>query len=447
MPLSRREFFRLTSVIALGTGATATVATGCGDSAHEEPGAPDELPSLFTVGLYSWDEIARLPERVRGLGLTHFRIGGQLTDRLMRYCAQNGFDVLLNVTPETGRDAVEKDATFVELYLRQLDRILERYGPNGAFWGSANSLPYTPIRQVEICNEPNFGYGFVGDTDEIVALYAQVLMASYDHVKQRWPEVTVVGFAAGGASDAAPGFLEKSLAVLAAAGRTDCYDVVAVHLYADGTAPEWPIVESWGSWVAAESIQRVQEVMLANGIDKPLWITEAGYQISQADGGRFPPHVTRRRGGVVTPEMQAAYTVRLNMTAARAGVSRMYHMFVVDTDGYNGGWLGNDPSHRPRPVATAMRQLSDRMKGTNEFEAILDGAGGTQADSFAYRFRSARGSTVVAWSLADTELRLPLDSGRDTTVTDVYGTTIETVNGDSYLARLSASPIFLTSGT
>ncbi|ORV34422.1 hypothetical protein AWB99_02035 [Mycolicibacterium confluentis] len=396
------------------------------------------------MGLYSWDELMFLHNQIDWLGLGYVRLGGDVSDPLMRFCVDNRLDVLVTVTPETERAEVASDGEFVAAYLARLDTVLDRYGPGGSFWAQNPGLPQTALTQIEIGNEPNFGYGFSGTLQEKIAQYAEVLIASYNHIKDRWPTVTVVGFATGGASDAAPAFIEAMLPALTAAGQLDCFDVMSLHPYSATSAPEQTIVEPWGSWVASESINTVKQLMLEAGLDKPLWITEVGYQISHADGGRFPTPVdVLGNHGTVTLTQQAAYTIRMNMAAARYSIPRVYHMFAVDSDDYNGGWFGGGPAHDPRPVADAMRQLIRLLHDATDFEVVLDGLGGAAESPYTYRFGTPRGGVLVAWCQNRGEFAIPLDAETETRVTDMFGNTIATVHADSYQGQLSEEPIYL----
>lgn len=444
----RREFIKWAGVgVALLGGTWATVV-GCGRGDQQPDGSPTPdsagQTAMFEIGLYSWDEITYMPQQIQWLGLSYARIGGVVSDPIVKFCAENQINVLVTVTPETERGAVATDADFVAAYLAQLDSLLERYGPDGSFWKTNPTLPQQPITQVEIGNEPNFGYGFTGTTTDKAAQYAQILIASYNHIKTRWPTVTVVGFAIGGASNAAPGFFELVFPALQAAGQIDCFDAVSLHPYSADIAPEQMITEPWGTWVASESIDAVKQLMMKFGIDKPLWITETGYQISYADGGKFPsPADVHGNHGTVTLTQQAAYTIRLNMAAVRYGIARVYHMFVVDTDNYNGGWFGPSPAHEPRPVAVAMRQLISLIRGATDFEVVIDGGVASPASPFAYRFTTPRGPVMVAWCQTPGEFSLPLERDTDIMVTDMLGRKITTVQGSSYQAQLSETPIFL----
>lgn len=445
MFFGRREFLKWTGVTALGVAASA--AGGCADPPL--PPTPGANTDMLKVGLYSWDEMTYLPTQIPWLGLSYARIGGVMSDSVMTYCADNDIEVLFTVVPAAERTSVDTDAAFIAAYLAQIDTALNDYGPQGTFWKANPTLRHKPVTQIEVCNEPNAGYGFSGTPAERASLYAQLLIAAYNHIKETWPEVLVVGFATSGASNAAPDFVSAALTALQAAGQVDCFDVMSLHPYSANQPPEQVITESWGTWIASESMQTVQGLMLDLGIDKPLWITEFGYQISQADGGKFsnPPLNTFGIPETVTPTQQAAYTIRLNMAAACYDISRVYHMSALDTDNYNSGWFGPGPNHDPRPVATAMRQVIRLLGGATDLKVVLDGSTTSPQGPYAYRFSTPRGPVMVAWCQTPGTFKLQVDSDTKTLVTDMLGNTIATLTESSYLASLSETPIFLHSSS
>jgi hypothetical protein len=149
----------------------------------------------------------------------------------------------------------------------------------------------------------------------------------------------------------------------------------------------------------------------------------------------------------VTPAQQAAYTIRMNMAAARCGINRVYHMSALDTDNVNSGWFGPDPNHDPRPVATAMRQVIRLLSGATYLEIVHDGGIASPGSPYAYRFSTPHGRVMVAWCQIPTNVTLPIDPSTQTVVTDMLGNTITTLRGGSYLASLSETPIFLHSSS
>lgn len=437
--LDRRTFLKWA-----GTAAMTVPMVACANPA--EPSRIRQNKPLAT-GLYSWNEMTFMPERIRWLELTHARIGGEMSDNVMTFCAENNIEVLMNVSPAKPRTAFPTDAEFIDAYVAQVDKTLTAYGPGGSFWIANSALRDAPIMSIEICNEPNFGYGFSGEDSEVARLYAQLLIKSCQLIRSKWPKITVVAFAAGGASNAAPGFIAEALAALRNAGQLDCFDVAAVHIYSANQPPELPIKEAWGTWSSGDSMAKVQEIMSKFGVDKPLWITETGYQISHAEGGHFD--VTTVVGDTsvgdttVTPAQQAAYSIRMDMAAFRNGIPRVYHMSAMDTDHYNGGWFVTGDHYPPRPVATAMRQLIQLADGADRIEILADGNKDPQQLPYVYRLGTPRGNLVVAWSQNPTTIDIPIDAKSPTLVTDMLGNAITTVNGDTYTASLTETPIFL----
>lgn len=435
MLLSRRRFLECTGATIMVAG---TIASACSRSASRKG---DEI---IKIGLYSWSELSWMPDRIDWLGLSYARIGGVMTDQIMTFCANHSIEVLFTLTPEAPRTSFTDDDAFINAYLAQIDSALTRYGPLGTFWKENTKLHYNPIAQIEICNEPNYGYGFTGTLVEKAALYAQVLIAAYNRIKADWHSVTVVGFSAGAASATAPGFIAAAFPALQKAGGVECFDVMSVHFYSGNKAPEQLITESWGTWVAAESLDKVRQMMKQFGIDKPLWITECGYTVSQAEGGKFPDSLSDLGTPTfVASNQQAAYSIRMAMAAAREGVGRIYYMFVLDTDNFNCGWFDNGPEHDPRPVAVAMRHLNRLLRGASQLEIVSDGQSDARDNPYVYQFTTPSGPVVVAWCQTPTTFNISLDPHTETIVSDMLGTTISTLTDSKYVASLSEAPIFL----
>ena len=443
MGIGRRDFLKCSAVA--GLGPVALLASSCADTSPNA--TPKVQDDLLKIGLYQWAEFVYLAPQLQWLDLAYVRVGGVMSEALMTFCVNQNLEVLLNVTPAAARTTFNSDAEFVAAYIGQVKTALSTFGPDGTFWKANPTLPHKPITAIEVCNEPNFGYGFSGTPEEIATLYARLLIDTYNFIKPTWPDVTVVGFSTGGASNAAPGFVSAALTALKAAGQVDCFDVMSLHPYSSNRPPEQVITESWGTWVDTESIHAVQQLMHDFGISTPLWITEVGYQISGADGGKYSAADLQAAGNLetVTLAQQAAYTIRMNMAAARLDIPRVYHMSALDTDDFNSGWFGVGPAHDARPVAVAMRQLIRLLHGSTLFEVVLDGGTASPESPFAYRFSGPQASLLVAWCQVPGTFKLPIDPDRKTSVTDMLGNSIATLTDSSYEAALSENPIFLHS--
>ena len=174
-----------------------------------------------------------------------------------------------------------------------------------------------------------------------------------------------------------------------------------------------------------------------------MWITEFGYKISHEDGGKFvyPTDGPFDTPGTVTPLQQAAYTIRMNMAAARHDIGRVYHMSALDTDNFNGGWFGNGPQGDPRPVAVAMRQLIQLLRAQQSLTVILDGEYSKPEKPYAYV--SPPPAETCWWRGADTGgVQTAIEPDTETVVTDMLGNTIAKVTDSYFTAQLSENPIF-----
>ena len=145
-------------------------------------------------------------------------------------------------------------------YADALSFLVRRYGP-GIDW--------------EIWNEPNLSAFFIAP--DRPAAYAALLRKAYDAVKAADPSATVVG---GSLSRADAGFTE----VVYQHGAQGTFDAWSVHPYAGGRSPVDP-----GGGTARPSfalgVPAVREAMLRHGDDKPLWLTELGWNTSALRGG------------------------------------------------------------------------------------------------------------------------------------------------------------------
>ena len=506
------------------------------------------LPKL---GLLTWYEMTMLPSETQWLGQGYVRLGEpNPTDREIKFFADNGMQIMLTVLPQHGPYGGGDDgiAALIADYLDHISTILDAYGPDGTYWAANPTVPYNPIRHVEIMNEPNFywdngyytgtstsatgasvtgttatlkfpsapdpeivegewvsiagvapigynspqygrvqvtgvtstpgnysisyelastantgvqtGAGVVTYAKQKAKHYAMALAAAYDHIKNNWPDVVVIGFSGGDASAAGHGWFVNVMAALDEMGRLDCFDVASDHPYS-WKSFEVPMHDFFGDWSGVSAVTNVRSVLRSYGIDKPLWLTETGYPITAADGGYFPGDTATHFDGSparFSQEIAAAWTVRTAVTAARLGIERIYHMHVCDTDGFNGGWfgtdagtlsyqmgLGRDSATAPaRKVATAMRLLHKLVGDATQLEILLDGVDDPEADPFAYRFHTPRGRVTVAWCEVEGVHSIPVDPDVSQVVTTQLGLQITGIGGSpSYRATLGPTPIFI----
>lgn len=376
-------------------------------------------------GLYTWtNEYTTHRDSIRKVGWKSVRHGGPFSDEIMARYVEDQVEVMVTLANRValaarpGVDA-EQDAAFAAQYAEAVSTFLKRYGPDGAFFKERPTMPHRPIRHIELWNEPNFQYLIKPDgrpQKELEAareaLYAKMLPAVYA-LKEEFPQVQFVGFAAGGSSAGDLRFVKNVHDVNAAVARS--YDIFATHPYVDPAPPEAFSIRSWGSYSIASSLATLRETLAAHGRgDVPVWYTEIGWPVSQADGGHFPT-----TGERVSPQLQAAYVCRLYALSQRLGVERVHIMFATDTDNFNAGFFLRDGSWRPsaHAVATMVRLLpAPKLLG-----AVSDGEGGY----FAYRFASQPGpkgrEVLMLWNVeGPRKVKVPA-SGTTVEVTDMLG--------------------------
>ncbi len=146
------------------------------------------------------------------------------------------------------------------------------------------------IGAYEIWNEPNNKGFWTGDTQEMVALTRE----ASEIIHKIDPAATVVSPAATTSSGIA--WLTQFLNL----GGGKYVDVIAYHFYVSPQPPEMMV----------PLIQQVRQIMRETGVaEKPLWNTEAGWQVPKP----FP-----------SADLAAAYLARAYILNWASGVSRFY---------------------------------------------------------------------------------------------------------------------------
>lgn len=149
------------------------------------------------------------------------------------------------------------------------------------------------LAALEVWNEPNLPSFW--NTASPAQDYADMLKATYAAVKRVAPDLPVVAGALAGADVA---FLEK----LYDAGIAGSYDVLSLHPYNDGRAPEETIAEQFAHATFLQGLRKVRATLRAHGDTHPVWLTEMGWNTSSQRGELWLDGVT--------PAQQAAYLTR-----------------------------------------------------------------------------------------------------------------------------------------
>jgi hypothetical protein len=135
------------------------------------------------------------------------------------------------------------------------------------------------VRAYIIWNEPNLALEWGGEPPDPAA-YVQLLRVGYQAVKAGDPDALVV--AAGLAptnGDGESAMDERDfLRGMYQAGAAPYFDVLGVHAYGFGLAPDAPVETNDG--LVFRRLEELRAVMLGNGDGaRPIWITEMGWTV------------------------------------------------------------------------------------------------------------------------------------------------------------------------
>ena len=169
-----------------------------------------------------------------------------------------------------------------------------------AFVGALAQRFGSRVSAYEIWNEEDSPSWWTGAPNP--AAYAQLLQATYPAIKAAEPSATVV---LGGLTGNDYEFLEG----VYAAGGKGSFDAVGVHTdTACNILSPYEFLRGEGNRMIADSFlayREVHAVMLANGDDKPIWMTELSWRTTSATCAEGA--WAGQKAGGVTEEQQATY--------------------------------------------------------------------------------------------------------------------------------------------
>jgi len=430
---------------------------------------------LPIYGIYCWaNEYLRYRDFIRDIGWQHTRLSGPIHDAVVRAYSEDGMSVMYTMAtrrpfPQVDGDArnrsdFETDEAFISDYLSGVSEVLERYGPGGTFWEENTDLVHQPIEAIEVYNEPNFWYLNVSQEQheqnlanpdperdarllaERTRVYAQLLPAVYDLVKDQWPSISVVGFATGGAAAADVSFVENVLE--ANEPVIDAFDIFSTHPYVRPAPPEVDSIRTWGRYSMDSSLRKIRALLDERGrLGTRVWWTELGWSIND---GFYPTGPgTRLFDRKVSRELQAAYYVRSYLHALRQGVERLSLMSLVDTDGVNFGLMDRDRTWRPS--AHAVATMIALMPHPQLVHVLHDGENGVYVYEIKTNAHEPSSSNVfVAWAVRPQETPISVHwVGQQLAVFDQYAADYRLVDGNPALDTqtleivLGPQPIYL----
>jgi hypothetical protein len=243
----------------------------------------------------------------------------------------SGTKVLLDVvdTPswETGSSNVQTPPANPQEYAAFVGALAQHFG--------------TKVAAYEIWNEEDSSGWWAGGPNP--AAYTQLLEATYPAVKAADPSATVV---LGGLTGNDFEFLEG----VYAAGGKGSFDAVGVHTdTACNILSPYDFVRGAGNRMIADSFlayREVHAVMVANGDDKPIWMTEASWRTTNATcaEGAF----AGQKAAGVSEEQQATYLRQAYHCLAQAPYVQVALWFPLQDEGVvTSGLLRSNGSRKP----------------------------------------------------------------------------------------------------
>ncbi len=192
-------------------------------------------------------------------------------DTKVAAAARNRIGILPTVLSSPAWDALNPEALASSPprdpadYAAFMVALVQRYGPNGAFWKANPKLPRTPMHSYQIWNEPNLN-SFWADHPYAPG-YVKLLKASHAALKKADPKAQVI---LGGLRDLS----SISLEGIYKAGGGTYFDIAAMHPYAHSPADVVHLVAIF------------RRTMAKNGdANKPLMLTGLGWSTANIGGG------------------------------------------------------------------------------------------------------------------------------------------------------------------
>jgi hypothetical protein len=238
-------------------------------------------------------------------------------------------------------------------------------GDYAAFVATLAARFGTRVAAYEIWNEEDEPRWWTGAPDP--TRYVALLKAAYPAIKAANPSSTVV---LGGLTGNDYAFLEG----VYAAGGKGYFDAVGVHTdTACNVLSPYQFLRGVDGRMIADSFlayREVHAVMLANGDDKAIWMTEASWRTTSAVCSEGAWAGTKPQG--VSDETQATYLKQAYHCLAQAPYVKVALWFPVQDEGVVvSGLVRADGSHKPS--YTAMRDYVRKGDTLTEPCGVLTG--------------------------------------------------------------------------
>lgn len=281
---------------------------------------------------------------------------------------------------------------------------VERYDGDGV-----RDAPGSPVVQYwEFYNEPDGdnrwaaeqGYG--GYWGRYGAQYAQMLCVAYQAVKASNPNAKVLlgGVAYDLFTDQGGSFHRAFLDDVFGAGGGSCFDFMNFHYY-----PSFEIHWlSYGYGIIGK-YNHLQQKLQSYGLNKPLFITEAGWFSDQSSAGQS------------NHEIQSRYVVKLFTQAAAVNARSLIWFSWADPGApYEAFGLLSAGDWNPK-MAFWVYQIAAEKVGLSRFEQTY--SAGTNMEG--YRFTNANGKPLYVFWSRDGVARNVLVPGSQAQVVNMQG--------------------------
>ena len=236
----------------------------------------------------------------------------QTTDAWITQCANAGLHVfaILNKPPQwvTGAKTIGESWIRPPLSVDALNEyanfcgaIAARYGPQGTFWQDNRNLPYVPIVEFEIWNEPYKAGSWKGVLGEQISSdptqYASIFIAAASAIHatpgcRAFAAVDTGTDNTGGLPVPQP-YLVPFLSSPSILGAIDG---LSIHAYGNNHSPATYVttgtprasvdLEWKNSWKHTSKVGDVRRILADRGLPNlPIWITEIGYPTNSSGAG------------------------------------------------------------------------------------------------------------------------------------------------------------------
>jgi hypothetical protein len=373
------------------------------------------------------------------------------------YCTTYGAVPMLMCTGAY-RNTFATDADFLAAYNAYVGAILTRVGPGGTFHTDHPTVPWTPLGAIEFWNEPNDQNWFWGNyglhtAEETADLLARCLISvsAYVRANAAWNSVKMVAGALsrGGILEGVDQkiFDARVFDHIVSNGGVvaNCFDAWSNHPYTFDYPPDTHVAVP-GNYESSSinTLAAERAALDAHGCSsKPIWWTEVGWTRPSGDGA-FDPIQTAYHN---TARQQAAYIVRLWLTAMRCGIETVHTFFDTDGAQWNAGcihYMGYGQPLAYYEAGYAIRFFAQLLPNPIIRSAISDGVLGYYAYELQPDAGNDLGTSVIAlWNVAGAvSATITLSAGVHT-VYDMFGNVGTVVSTGSVSLPVGPYPIYV----